>query len=143
MVAQHLTIVHYPPHQQWRCVEVRVPAWEVVSSAIQRMDDNECPIVLLSWKDVASGFDDEESFNLIGGGSSGFALFEQVPGWMFEDPLGGDEDVRLWQSDQGYFCKRKNVLADVNIVLKLARVYFDTGSYEEVRSVALAVTDRP
>lgn len=133
MTAHHLTIVHYPPREPYRCVEVPSPDWEAVSAAIRQMDDNEYPIVQLSWEDVESCFDDESSFNIIGGGNAGFAIFE-MNGWRFEEPNGGDEDVRLWQSDQGYFCKRRNVMADIDVVLKLARVYFVTGSYDQVRS---------
>jgi len=104
------------------------------------MDDNEYPIVQLSWKENVSCFDDEESFNIIGGAVSGFALFECVPGWHFEDPIGGDDDVRLWRSDQGHFCKRKNVIADVEKVLTLARIYFETGSYQAVQTECLKHT---
>jgi hypothetical protein len=133
MKARHLTIVHYPPRQDWRCVEVQSPNWEEVSAAIRQMDDQEYPIVQLSWKDVDTCFDDEASFNIVGGAASGFALFEFVAGWKFEDPTGGDEDVRLWQSDQGYFCKRRNIIVDIGSVLNLAQIYFETGSYEEMR----------
>ena len=137
MQARHLTIVHYPPQQPWSSVEVSSPTWEAVAEAIRRMDDDEYPIVQLSWKDIDSCFHDEESFNIIGG-ASGFALFEMIPGWSFEDPAGGDEDVRLWQSDQGYFCKRKNLIFDIDEVLNLAQVYFKTGSYEVVQRECLA-----
>jgi hypothetical protein len=95
MQACHLTIVHYPPEQTWSCVEIKSPKWQDVSAAIRRMDDNEYPIVQLSWKDIDSCFDDEASFNIIGGPVSGFALFEVMPGWHFEDPLRSNDDVRL------------------------------------------------
>jgi hypothetical protein len=137
MQARHLTIVHYPPEQLWTCVEINSPEWEDVSVAIRRMDDDEYPIVQLSWKEVGSCFDDEESFNVIGGAVSGFALFEFIPGWNFEDPFGSNEDIRLWQSDQGYFCKRKNVIVEVDKVLELARIYFETGSYEALQTECL------
>jgi hypothetical protein len=117
-------------------MEVRSPAWEAVSDAIRKMDDAEYPIVQLSWKDVGSCFHDEESLNIIGG-ASGFALFEMIGGWKFENPAGGEEDVRLWQSDQGYFCKRKNLILDIDEVLMLVEVYFNTGSYEAVQSECL------
>jgi hypothetical protein len=81
---------------------------------------------------VDSCFDDESSFNIVGGSAVGFALSE-MNGWRFDDPNGSDEDVRLWQSDQGYFCKRRNLIAEIDVVLMLARIYFDTGSYDEVR----------
>jgi hypothetical protein len=66
----------------WSCVEIKSPKWQDVSAAIRRMDDNEYPIVQLSWKDIDSCFDDEASFNVIGGPVSGFALFEVMPGWI-------------------------------------------------------------
>jgi hypothetical protein len=133
MKARHLTVVHYPPRQHWRCVEVRSPSWETVSAAIRQMDDNEHPIVQLSWKDVDTYFDDEESFNIIGGGASGFALLETMGRWKFDNPTGGDEDVRLWQTDQGYLCKRRNIIDDIDAVLRLTKIYFEIGSYHEVR----------
>jgi hypothetical protein len=141
MQARHLTIVQYPPEQSWSCMEVESPKWEDVAIAIRRMDDNEYPAVLLSCKDVGSCFHDEESFNVIGGSVAGFALFEFIPGWNFEDPIGSDEDVRLWQSDQGYFCKRKNIIVDVELVLEIARIYFETGSYQAVQRECLKGVD--
>jgi hypothetical protein len=138
MHARHLTIVHYPSGQDWSCVEVRLPEWEMVSAAIRKMDDNEYPIVQLSCKDVGSCFDDEQSLQFIGGGASGFALFEFLKRWEFDDPAGGDEGVRLWQSDQGYFCKRRNIVTDIDTVLILAKTYFETGSYEAVQREVLA-----
>ncbi|MFK2873488.1 casein kinase II subunit beta family protein [Dyella lipolytica] len=132
MTARHLTIVHYPPQEPYRCVEIRSPGWEDVSAAIQRMDDNEYPVVQLSWEDVDTCFEDEASFNIVGGTASGFALSE-MNGWRLDDPNGSDEGVRLWQSDQGYFCKRRNIIAEIDVVLKLTKIYFETGSYDEVR----------
>jgi len=141
MPARHLTVVHYPSGEHWTCQEVASPTWDAVSAAILKMDDNEFPIVQLSWKDVESGFDDEESFNIIGGRLTGFALFQFFKGWEFDDPAGGDEDVRLWQSDQGYFCQRRNIVANVDDVLTLARVYFQTGSYDAVQQEVQATRD--
>jgi hypothetical protein len=139
MTAHHLTIVHYPPREPWRCLEAQSPNWKQVSDAIQAMDDRAYPIVQLSWANVESCFEDESSFNIIGGVASGFALFEYNPGWTFEDPEGSDEDVRLWQSDQGYYCKRKNIITEIDAVLKLAHVYFETGSYDEIRKVCITL----
>jgi hypothetical protein len=131
MPARHLTIVRYPPGEGWRCAEIRQPSWLAISAAIRAMDDDEFPWIQLSWKKaVASCGEDEQSLNIMGGADAGFAVFEFMGRWQFEDPLGSNEDVRLWQSDQGYYCKRKNIIADVGDVLMLAQVYFETGSYE-------------
>jgi hypothetical protein len=132
VTARHLTIIHYPPRQPHRCVEVRSPAWQDISAAIRQMDDNQYPAILLSWDEVDTCFDDESSLNIFGGIARGFALNE-MNGWRLEDPNGSDEEVRLWQSDQGYFCQRKNIINEIDVVLNLAKVYFETGSYDEVR----------
>jgi hypothetical protein len=55
--------------------------------------------------------------------------------WQYEDPVGGDDEVRLWDSDQGYFCREKNVLRDVEKVLRIAKAYYDTGSYDGLEGV--------
>jgi len=129
MPAYRLGVIHYPPGQHWTKAEILSPSWHDVAAAIQRMDDNEYPIVELGWEEFE---DDETIFNIVGGVEAGFALFELVPGWQFEIPHGSEDRVRLWQSDQGYFCQRKNI-ADLDTALRLAKVYFETGSYAAVQ----------
>ena len=53
--------------------------------------------------------------------------------WQYEDSSGSDEEVRLWDSDQGYFCQKKNILTDVRKVLRIVRAFYDTGTYERLR----------
>ncbi|WP_233842907.1 hypothetical protein [Dyella sp. 2HG41-7] len=118
-------------------MEITSPDWEHVSDAIRKMDDNEYPVLEMSWAEVETCGDDEESFHIVGGSKVGFALSNFCGDWRFEDPDGGEEEVRLWQSDQGYFCKRKNIIADIDVVLKLARIYFETGSYDEIRNACV------
>ncbi len=123
-------------------METTHPSWHQISEAVRRMDDNEYPIVQLSWKNVESCGEDEEALNIIGGSGAGFAMFEFMGRWQFEDPLGNDEEVRLWHSDQGYYCKRKNILADVGDALLLAQVYFETGSYEALENVSAELRNK-
>ena len=131
MPAGRMTVTRYPPGRGWYLIETTEPRWDQVETALRQMDDRDYPILQLSWKDVESCYDDEQSFNVIGRVEVGFAHFEFMPGWLYEDPAGSDEEVRLWQSDQGYVCQRKHV-ADFATAMRLARVYFDTGSYEEL-----------
>ncbi|MCB9614089.1 MAG: hypothetical protein H6721_25670 [Sandaracinus sp.] len=130
----HLTILHYPPQGGWTSEDVIAPTWSRVEQAIRRMDDVEYPIVQLHPSD-----DDEEgaSFHVLGGNGR-WVLFDLFGAWQYEDPKGGDADVRLWQSDQGYFCKERNLVHDVDRVLRITKAYFDTASYEEVDRAARA-----
>jgi hypothetical protein len=142
MSAQHLTVVRYPPGKDWVSLETNRPTWEQASEAVQRMDDDEYPWIRLSWKNVGSSDEDEEAFCIMGGRGAGFALFEFMGRWQFEEPLGSDEEVRLWQSDQGYYCKRKNIIGTVGDALKLAQVYFETGSYEALERASAVLRNR-
>ena len=142
MPAKHLTIVRYPPGEHWQLVEIAQPLWLDVSAAITKMDDDEHPSIQLSWKNVSSGGEDEESLCIFGSSAVGFAVFEFMGRWQFEDPRGSNEEVRLWQSDQGYYCKRKNIIADVGDALMLAKVYFETGSYEPLERASAELLSR-
>lgn len=93
-------------------------------AAIRRMDDHFFPIVQLN---CTERDDDETLFNVIGG-KGRFALFHQMGDWQYRDPAGSDAEVRLWTSDQGYFCAQRNVLTDVDKVLRIVKAYYESGS---------------
>lgn len=50
----------------------------------------------------------------------------------YDNPAGGDAEVRLWESDQGYFCRERNILTDVDEVLRIALVFYQTASVESL-----------
>jgi hypothetical protein len=56
--------------------------------------------------------------------------------WQYSDAAGSDEEVRLWTSDQGYFCAQRNILTDIDKVLRIVKVYYETGSYAGLDAVA-------
>jgi hypothetical protein len=97
--------------------------------------DNYCfPIILLSLLTFEHGgdvFEDEDAFNVVGGGGR-YALFHMTGDWQYEAPHGGTGEVRLWDSDQGYFCRERNVLTDVDLVLRVVRHFWQTGSFREL-----------
>lgn len=129
----HLTAIRYHDDgRPWDAEVTLSPRWDAVVAAIRRMDDDRYPIVQLN---CSEHDDDDEIFNIIGGDGR-FALFEQVGGWQYTDPAGSDEPVRLWQSDQGYVCAARHVLTDVDRVLRIAKRYYDTGSYDDLDTIA-------
>jgi hypothetical protein len=58
--------------------------------------------------------------------------------WNYSDPNGKDDPVHLWESDQGYDCLERNVLTDVDDVLGLAKVFYESGSYEALEQATRA-----
>lgn len=136
---KHMSVVEYfRDARPWVTHRIDAPVWGGVKRAIERMDNYCFPIVLLSCidpGDEGTGFDDENALNIIGGNGR-FALFQYLGEWQYENPRGGTEEVRLWESDQGYFCQEKNVLRDIDHVLRIVKVFYETGRYENLNEVA-------
>ena len=94
--------------------------------------DNYCyPIVELSTTDNEA---DENIFNICGGAGR-WALFHMMGLWQYEEPGGSEKEARLWDSDQGYYCREKNILTDVAKVLRIVKSYYETGSYDDLDKV--------
>jgi hypothetical protein len=55
--------------------------------------------------------------------------------WQYEEPGGSEREARLWDSDQGYYCCEKNVLTDIEKVLRITRAFYETGAYATLDSV--------
>src|SRR5437762_3319891 len=104
-----LIVRYYRDGRHWDTERINAPAWPEVEAAIRRMDDYCFPIVQLNPTDEDWG---EDVLNVIGGAGR-WALFETMEKWQYEDPQGSDEPISLWKSDQGYSCKAKNILTDV------------------------------
>ncbi len=128
----HLTIIRY--YRDGRPQDSKVipnPGWQDVADSIRKMDNYCFPVVKLN---LAEDNEAENIFNVIGGNGR-FALFHLMGDWQYEDPNGGDAEVRLWERDQGYFCQAKNVLTDIEKVLRIAKVFYETGSYDNLDDV--------
>ena len=125
----HMTVIrHYRDGRHWDAEQVNSPAWSDVESAIRRMDNYCFPIVQLCKTECE---EDEEIFNVCGGDGR-WALFHLMGDWQYENAGGGEGEVRLWESDQGYYCREKNVLTDIAKVLRITKVFYETGSYDNL-----------
>jgi len=108
--------VTYPPFdghplptrddRPWDTEQIKAPRWSDVEAAIRRMDNFCFPIVQLN---TTESEEDEGIFNICGG-SGRWALFQMMGEWQYEDAGGGEGEVQLWDSDQGYYCREKNIL---------------------------------
>ena len=127
-----MTVANYHPDgRSAGRATVAPPLWPEVEAAVRRMDGFRYPIVELSCTDHD---EDDTGLNVVGG-DGGFALFEFSPGWQYHDPTGGDDEIQVWRSDQGYRCPARNVVTDVEKVLRIVRAYYDSGSYDHLDAV--------
>lgn len=115
---------------------VNYPSWQQVQAAIRRMENFCYPIVTIAT-------DPEEQHALcVVGGPRRFAVADLTGTWQYERPDGGKEEVRLWASDQGYYCRERNIIRLRRTVLDLARTFFETGNFVKVAEVA-ALPEQP
>jgi hypothetical protein len=128
----HITVVrYYRDGRHWDTEQINFPSWSDVESAIRRMDNYCYPIVQLN---TTTNEEDERIFNICGG-EGRWALFHMMGEWQYEEPGGSEEEARLWDSDQGYYCSEKNILKDVEKVLRIVRAFYDTASYDDLNNV--------
>jgi len=107
---------------------IAFPTWSQVEAAVRRMDNYCFPFVSLSVHN--DPYDDRlEAFWIVGGDGRWAMRQSALGGWEYELAGGGDEDVQLWESDQGYFCKAKNIVTDIEEVLRVTREFYESGSY--------------
>ncbi len=128
----HVTVVrYYRDGRHWDTEKIPSPTWGEVESAILRMDNYCYPMVELN---TTENEEDQNIFNICGGAGR-WALFHMMGTWQYEEPGGSEEEVRLWESDQGYYCREKNVLTDLARVLRIVRSFYETGSYDDLDRV--------
>jgi hypothetical protein len=124
-------IRYYRDGRHWDVEKIVVPAWSDVEAAIRKMDNYCFPIVQLNTTDNERA---EDIFNICGGAGR-WALFHMMGDWQYEEPGGGEGEVQLWDSDQGYYCSEKNILTDIEKVLRITKAFYDTGSYNGLDAV--------
>jgi hypothetical protein len=109
---------------------VERPSWPDVQAAIRRMENFCFPIITLS-------FDTSEQDGLIVvGGPRRYSATRVDGSWIYERPGGGDQEVRLWDSDQGFYCRERNILRTRRKTLEIAKAFYETGDFEQVAEVA-------
>jgi len=128
----HMTVIrYYRDGRHWDTEQIDSPVWPAVQSAIRRMDNYCFPIVQLNTTESEEA---EDIFNICGG-EGRWALFHMMGDWLYEEPGGSEREARLWDSDQGYYCQEKNILTDIERVLRITRAFYDTGSYDNLDTV--------
>ena len=129
----HMTVIQYfRDGRPWEEHTILSPSWSDVEAAIRRMDNYCFPIVQLN---RTENEEDEGIFNIFGG-EGRYALAHMMGDWQYADPEGSKAEARLWESDQGYFCEERNILTDIEKVLRITRAFYESGSYEHLDEIA-------
>jgi hypothetical protein len=112
----------------WQSEKIANPTWDQVVTSIRRLDKFHYPSVLLF-----IGDNDEDPtvdcLTIMGGeGVYWVALsagkYDQL---RLFDPDKGSKEVALWESDQGYSDHEFHVTYDIDLILRIARHFVETG----------------
>jgi hypothetical protein len=108
------------------------PTWEQVEDSIRRQDGRTHPLTRL-W---LRPHEEEPALDILGGNGR-FVLWQLGGGWQYYDlSAAGDEELPVWTSDQGYRALPCNICCDIERVVRIARRFFDTRSFDSLDSIA-------
>jgi hypothetical protein len=108
----------------WREESIATPDWNDVEFAIRRMNRFQYPIIRISAKDREMG--------IIGGNGAYFLRmpYTQTQLRTYWNQAQGDEEVWVWESDQGMNPPACSVCFDIDIVLRAAKYFLETGEHD-------------
>jgi hypothetical protein len=107
------------------------PTWEQVEDSIRRQDGYAHPLTRLR----LDPYRDEPALDILGG-SGRFVLWELCGRWQYHDPSATEAaEMPVWTSDQGYKALPCHICFDIERVVRIARRFFDTGSFESLDNI--------
>jgi hypothetical protein len=129
MSVRCLTIVVYgETGREWHLEKTRDPKWDEIVAAIHRLDKFRYP-----WVWLFIGDEDEDAsvdcLTVMGGQGVYWlgltaSTYDQL---RLFDPNKGTEEVELWTSDQGFADEERYVTRDLDLVLRIAKHFGETG----------------
>lgn len=126
----------YPPDANFPCTEQRIqfPTWTQVETAICELDKHSRPfIVLAPVADESERFDGESEFFEVLGGQGDYWVAGSMNGYWQRravNPSGGETEIVLWTSDQGFSSPSRYVLHDLGAVLHAAKYYYEHNGFD-------------
>lgn len=142
MLVRHLqTVVYDDKGWDWQEVHIAEPAWGQVEAAIRRLDRFRFPFVWLYLKPVPLSDQGRSpypkkcsrDFEIVGG-KRVYWMAGSVDGYFHRRYLNptpnGNDEVRLWISDQGFADDDQFVCHDIRVALQAARYFCEHGGFD-------------
>ena len=122
MHASRLQSTHYET-SQGPCTEstVELPGWSEIENAIKKLDRDLFPFVWIYF-DPRSRPDDVPDVEVVGGRSAyTIRILNEGAFHSYFDPRQSDEEVWVWESDQGAAVPRNQTCGDLALVLEIVK----------------------
>jgi hypothetical protein len=109
-------------------VLTRGPRWTDIKTAVSRLDRDEWPFIWLHTEEPPKDDMPNNMFCVMGGrGEYDLCLYRDGDEIRYFDASRSDEDIRIWESDQGLWARHKNLCNDLSLVLEITRHFAETG----------------
>jgi hypothetical protein len=108
--------------------EIAEPRWEQIETAIRKLNRHGRPFIVLRLSESS-----EVRYLSILGGKGAYSLEGKSTGLrcrVYHDTTHSDQEIPIWTSDQGLYPPETGVCYDLDLVLKVARHYAETGKLD-------------
>jgi hypothetical protein len=116
----------------WHAKSTSRPSWSLIEGAIRRLDKFSFPFLFLCLDEDARGTDHDDRLEIMGGDGD-FWVAGTFDGYFqrrFVNPGGGDNEIAVWTSDQGFGDEDRYICHDVEVVVRVARYFFDHRDFD-------------
>ena len=130
MFVNRLDVIVYPFDGPWHKESTVRPAWPLIEEAIRRLDKSEYPFLFLCLSETQH--DDDERLEIMGGEGDYWVAgtFDGYFQRRFFNPDGGDGEIAVWTTDQGFGDADRHICHDVEVVVRMARYFFDHRDFD-------------
>lgn len=105
---------------------IQAPTWDQIVESIIRLDRFQYPYIVM----YPSEYEDQgDELSIIGGKGAWTAGGGK---WEYTNADGSNEEIELWESDQGYGCTMKHVMTDLDQVLDLAKQFYICPKHDQL-----------
>ena len=127
MMVKYLDITTYAPDgSRYRTETVHDPSWPQIEASLRALDHHDRPFIFLGLED---NYHETDCLSVLGG-PHGYAFTGTIgdgPWLQYVDPTQGDDEVAVWTSDQGFYPKARNVCFDLELVVRIAKHFSESG----------------
>ncbi len=126
-----LDVTVYPANGgTWKTKRTPNPTLEDIETAVRRLDRFHYPYLYL-YHDANAAEDAPPEFTVMGGMGE-YTMFSGFNGdeLFYYDPGRNDEEIEVWQSDQGFTCAAKNCCNSLVAVIGITRYFCKRGELD-------------
>jgi len=123
-------IVYTDDGRSWHTEATVRPSWSLIEQCIRRLNKFAYPFLFLCLSETQE--DEDERLEIMGGEGDYWVAgtFDGYFQRRFVNPDGGDDEIAVWTSDQGFGDAARYICHDVDVVVRVARYFFDHREFD-------------